>query len=152
MEDPTTVYAPEPIDGAPPKPSKMKLYVAVGASVASLLVGLLAGVAIGHAPVEALESDVAYQKTRVASLVCQNETDKADSASQVTAAEAKVTAAEEASAAKEAELDTRAGELTAQETEAKELQETLDAEVVAREESKISDGLHEVGVVDRRVI
>lgn len=149
MQEPTTVYAPEPVDGdqqPKPKPSKTKLYVSVGASVASLLVGLLAGVSIGQAPVNALESDVAYQKTRVESMVTQIETDKAAAEAQVAAAEAKVTAVEEASAAKEAELDTRAEELAAQETEAKELQETLDAAVVAREESKIGPGLHEVGV------
>lgn len=140
MEDPTTIYAPGPVDGAPQqKPSKAKLYVVAGASIASLLVGLLAGVAIGQAPVEALESDVAYQKTRVAALVSQNETDKAESAAQVAAAE-------EASAAKEAELSTRAEELETRESEAKELQETLDAEVASREANSFGTGLHEVGV------
>lgn len=147
MQEPTTIFAPEPVDGArQAKPSKTKLYVAVGASAASLLVGLLAGVAMGQVPVKALESEVAYQKTRVASMVTQIETGKSEAEVQVAAAEAKAKAAEDASAAKEAELDTRAEELAAQETEAKELQETLDAAVVAREESKIGSGLHEVGV------
>lgn len=149
MSEPFATYPDDPVDPVD-DPSKKKpgngipLTSAIG--VAALLIGLLAGNAIGNAPVANLESKLSYEKTRVESLVAQSETDKST-------VEAKITAAEEASSQKEAELatkskelDIREEEIDIQESEARELQESFEAEVAAREKSNISDGLHEIGV------
>lgn len=143
MDELSAFYPQDPLTDTPKSKATKPAMRMVGVAAAALLVGVFTGIAIGYAPVKGLESDVAYQKNRVLETINTNTETVAKLQAE---ADAKVSAAEASAVAKESELTERSEALETRESEAKELQETLEAEVVAREESKISTGLHEVGV------
>lgn len=132
--------------GPEPRSKRTKIMLAALAGVFCLIIGMFAGGAIGAAPIKGLESQLAYEKTRVASLAASEASIKETMESERDASATALAEAEADYVEKEEALTVQAEALETRESEAAALEKSLATEVEKREASKVSTGLHEVGV------